>query len=75
VVACWQNFVEDFTEVCAQFRQPLFTHAWIGVRLYFTTYFDTYIARSEFSVCLLFFTPVLVGVRQCSFAIGASVGV
>jgi hypothetical protein len=75
VVACWHNFVEDCRVVCAQFGQPLFAPVWTGVRLYFTTSFHTYIARSEVNVRLPLFTPVLIGVRQRSFEVGASVGV
>ena len=73
VAACWQNFGEDCREVCAQFRQPLFTPTWTGVRLYFMTYFHTYIARSEVGVRLPLFTPVLTRVRQHSFTVAASV--
>jgi hypothetical protein len=66
------QFRADFFDTCGQ---PLFTPAWTGVRLYFTTSFHTYIARSEVGVHLPLFTPVLTGVRQHSFAVGASVGV
>jgi hypothetical protein len=46
-----------------------------GDREYFTTSFHTYIARNEVGVRMPLFTLVLTGVRQRSFAVGASVGV
>jgi hypothetical protein len=54
------------------FGQPLFTPAWTGVRLYFTTSFHIYISRSEVGVRLPLFTPVLKGVRQRSFTVATS---
>jgi hypothetical protein len=38
---------------------------------FFTTSFHTYISRSEVGVRLPLFTHVLIGLRQCSFAVVA----
>jgi hypothetical protein len=63
------RFVGLIFDTCGQ---PIFTPTWTRVRLYFMTSFHTYIARSEVGVHLPLFTPVLTGVRQCSFVVGAS---
>jgi hypothetical protein len=44
----------------------------LGVRLIFHNLFSHLFARSEVVVLLPLFTPVLTGVRQCSFAVAAS---
>jgi hypothetical protein len=51
----------------------LFSHLLVRSEAdFFTTSFHTYIARSEVVVQLPYFTPVLTGVRQRSFAVAAS---
>jgi hypothetical protein len=75
VDSLWADLLDSSGLIFDTCGQPLFTPAWTGVRLYFTTSFHTYIARSEVGVRLPLFTPVLTGVRQRSFAVGASVGV
>jgi hypothetical protein len=72
VDSLWADLLDISGLIFDTCGQPLFTPVWTGVRLYFTTSFHTYIARSEVGVRLPLFTPVLTGVRQRSFAIVAS---
>jgi hypothetical protein len=71
----WEDLLGSSGMIFDTCGKPLFTPTWIVLRLYFTTYFHTHIARSEVSVRLPLFTPMLTGVRQLCFAVGASVGV
>jgi hypothetical protein len=62
------RFVGLIFDTCGQL---LFTPMWTGVRLYFYDLFSHLFSRIEVGVRLPFFTPVLSGVRQRSFALGA----
>jgi hypothetical protein len=63
VDSLWEDLLGSSRIIFYTYGQPLFTPTWTGVRLYFMTYFHTYIARSEVGVRFPLFTPVLIGVR------------
>jgi hypothetical protein len=73
VDSLWADLLDSSRLIFYPCGQPLFTLVWTGVRLYFTTSFHTCIARSEVGVRLPLFKPMLIGVMQRSFAVGALV--